>query len=221
MITKKCERCGQEFQTYPNRIKKGQGRFCSKSCARGNAPISCTCVVCGKSFIVNSCISTGRKYCSRSCMASGKTTSVLCTCKACGIEFKISVSSKSRGEGIFCSRSCCSSYLSGDNHPNWNGGKSFEPYCPRFNLRAKEKVRNLFDRRCVLCGASETSGKHKVHHIDYNKMQGCKGKPWNLVPLCASCHSKTNYTRWYWFSLLSSYWVLNPDINIRRNTYIL
>src|SRR4051812_29977290 len=27
-----CERCGSEFGTYPSRIKKGAGRYCSPAC---------------------------------------------------------------------------------------------------------------------------------------------------------------------------------------------
>lgn len=93
----------------------------------------------------------------------------------------------------------------GKNHPNWQGGKSFEPYCFRFNKDLKEHIRNKFDRHCILCGTDEHSEKMHVHHIDYNKGQGC-GHSWNLVPLCRSCHMRTNFNRWYWFNLLNSYW---------------
>jgi hypothetical protein len=55
-----------------------------------------------------------------------------------------------------------------------------------------------------LCGKNEcdniidsgiNKGKVKklhVHHIDYNKMQGCSNHTWKLVPLCTSCHGKTS-----------------------------
>lgn len=32
-MIKKCERCNKEFITYPSRVKKGRGRFCSISCS--------------------------------------------------------------------------------------------------------------------------------------------------------------------------------------------
>jgi len=32
-----------------------------------------------------------------------------------------------------------------------------------------------------------------IHHIDHDKEQGCSGKPFNLVPMCPSCHSKEQY----------------------------
>ena len=38
-----------------------------------------------------------------------------------------------------------------------------------------------------------------LHHIDYNKQNSIKN---NLVFLCNSCHSKTNYNREYYSNLL-------------------
>jgi len=98
-------------------------------------------------------------------------------------------------------------HLTGDKNPNWQGGKSFEPYCSKFSDSLKIRVREKFGRRCYLCGKHESGNVQPlcVHHVDYNKNQGC-GHSWSLVPLCHSCHSKTNHNRWYWFNLLSSHW---------------
>ena len=104
----------------------------------------------------------------------------------------------------------------GAKHPNWQGGKSYEPYCPKFNDKLKEDIRVAFDHKCFICGTSENGRKLSVHHVDYNKGQGC-GQRWSLVPLCRSCHMKTGYNRWYWFNLLSNYWALNPDIQFGAN----
>lgn len=102
----------------------------------------------------------------------------------------------------------------GEDSPNWKGGISFEPYCNKFNNKLKEHIRDTFDRKCFLCGKSEEENNCKlhVHHVDYNKGQGC-GYSWSLIPLCSSCHSKTNHNRYYWFNLLNNYWLLNPEIN--------
>lgn len=89
----------------------------------------------------------------------------------------------------------------------WKGGLSYEPYCPAFNDFIKEDARNRFGRRCYLCGQIEHKEKHHVHHVDYNKSQGCKGLKWSLIPLCRACHTKTNHRRWYWFALLRDYWI--------------
>lgn len=103
--------------------------------------------------------------------------------------------------------------LSGPNSVQWRGGASKKKYCPEFNVRTRRKTRERFNRTCLICGAPE-NGKHlAVHHIDYNKMQGCKGRGWLLVTLCASCHGKTCHERWHWFALLINHWAINPAIS--------
>lgn len=100
----------------------------------------------------------------------------------------------------------------GENANNWHGGTSNKPYCYLFSKQLKEEVREAFGRKCFICGASENGRKLNVHHCDYNKGQGC-GHKWALVPLCTSCHMKTNGHRYYYFNLLANYWALNPEIN--------
>ena len=88
--------------------------------------------------------------------------------------------------------------ISGENHWNYQNGKSFEPYCPKFNNQKKEEIRNQYGRKCYYCNKDEKDNIIKdnkirklcVHHIDGDKKQGCNGKPWKLVPLCLSCHMK-------------------------------
>lgn len=96
-------------------------------------------------------------------------------------------------------------YKIGEDSPNWRGGVSFEPYCYKFNDVLKEKIRDAFDRKCVVCGISESecmsdmqkAGKRPcklhVHHIGSDKTQGCNGTEFNLVPLCASCHTRIHW----------------------------
>lgn len=82
----------------------------------------------------------------------------------------------------------------GEKSPSWKGGTSFLPYCFKFNFSLKERVRNRHGRSCVLCGISEMfyGRRLDVHHIDGNKMQGCDGAHWSLVPLCNQCHGTLN-----------------------------
>lgn len=89
--------------------------------------------------------------------------------------------------------------IKGEKHPNWLGGKSFEPYCVLFNNEFKERVRNFFGRKCVECGIDEIKEKHHVHHVNYRKDSCCNEdiKPL-FVCLCRSCHMKTNKNREYW-----------------------
>lgn len=90
--------------------------------------------------------------------------------------------------------------VTGDKNPAWKGGLSFEPYCHKFNENVKELIREKYNRMCVMCGKSEEKNGKKlsVHHINYNKQQGCDGHEWKLLPLCVSCHMKTNYNREAW-----------------------
>ena len=48
------------------------------------------------------------------------------------------------------------------------------------------------DENIISVNGSFRAIKLSVHHVDHDKEQGCNGKPFNLVPFCASCHSKEN-----------------------------
>ena len=83
------------------------------------------------------------------------------------------------------------------NHPNWQGGKSFEPYPLGWTNTFKEQIRYRDNYKCQMCGCPEVECKVKlhVHHIDYDK-NNLNTK--NLISLCKSCHSKTNIKRHYY-----------------------
>ena len=95
---------------------------------------------------------------------------------------------------------CLSCSLKGEKSWKWQGGVSFEPYCIKFNEEFRERVRNYFGSCCYVCGKNETDNKAKlsVHHVNYNKMVCCNDVKPLFVPLCKSCHSKTNTNRKYW-----------------------
>lgn len=95
----------------------------------------------------------------------------------------------------------------GEKHPNWLGGKSFEPYTIEFNEKLKEKIRKKYNYRCQECFREQSelitktnkSKKLTIHHIDYNKKNNIEN---NLIPLCNSCHSQTNFKREDWTNYL-------------------
>ena len=95
-------------------------------------------------------------------------------------------------------------HQNGENNPNWLGGISFGKYCPKFNDQKKEEIREKYGRKCLMCGKTEEEIGQKLdaHHIDYNKEQGCENHKWKLIPLCRSCHAKTNFNRYLWEFLL-------------------
>jgi len=96
--------------------------------------------------------------------------------------------------------------FAGSKNPSWKGGISFEPYHPKFNFKLKEKIREDFDRKCFLCGINENDYYRSldIHHIDGDKKQDGITKPWFLVPLCESCHSKIQHNEKHWNGLIIS-----------------
>lgn len=88
-------------------------------------------------------------------------------------------------------------YKSLQNHSGWQGGKSFEPYSLGWTKTFKEQIRYRDNYKCQICGKPEVENCRKldIHHIDYDKKNI---KQENLISLCKSCHSKTNYNRKDW-----------------------
>lgn len=82
----------------------------------------------------------------------------------------------------------------GRNHPQWLGGISFEEYGIEFNKELKIYIKN---RDLNVCQTPNCMNIENlcIHHIDSNKKNN---NPENLITLCNSCHSKTNFNRPYW-----------------------
>lgn len=91
-------------------------------------------------------------------------------------------------------RELCSDRLIGENNPNWHGGSSFDCYSPAFNKKTKRKIKERDHYTCQNCGAVEWKSKRPfaIHHVDYNKQNNAHD---NLITLCPSCHSKSNFNR--------------------------
>lgn len=86
--------------------------------------------------------------------------------------------------------------FTGENHPNWQGGVSFEPYPPEFNGALKWQIRKRDSQSCAICGKRALC----VHHINYKKDDN---RFENLITLDRACHSKTNFNRRFWQIVLS------------------
>lgn len=204
-----CPICNSEFEAYLSDIKRGKGKYCSVKCQHkaSENQIERICEYCGKTFLTapSNVKFSGAKFCSKKCVHEARRNRVKCICKNCGKEFEVWPSQIEHGEGQFCSTDCYKKWNHGENHPSWRGGVSFEPYCPKFNKAKKEAVREEWGRVCAACGKTEqeNGSKLRVHHIDYDKEQGCKGKEFFLIPLCTSCHGKTNRNRKLWTKKLT------------------
>lgn len=126
---------------------------------------------------------------------------IMQTCKQCGIVFPAQPCKIKRGGGKFCSPQCQTKWYSGEKHPNWQGGISFEPYCEKFNYAFKEYIRAKFGRVCFLCPKTEEENGQRlsVHHVNYDKECLCNDNlTCQFVPLCVSCNSKANKNRRVW-----------------------
>ncbi len=87
----------------------------------------------------------------------------------------------------------------GEKNSQWLGGKSFEPYNPKFNNDLKRKIRKRDNYICQLCDKTEkeVGRRLSIHHIDYNK-KNCKKN--NLITLCCGCNNKVNFSRLDWMN---------------------
>lgn len=175
------------------------------------------CLICGKTF--TSYKKTKRKYCSWKCCfkkpASWKG-------KHLPLEMRRKLSESHKGyvmpeeQKIKISKNNVKYWLgkkrpefSGSNHPNWNNGSSSEAYGLEFNKQLKEKIKQRDNYRCRECFRHEDElyckdgKKYKlnIHHIDYNKRNN---DPKNLISLCLSCHTQTNYKREDWTKYFST-----------------
>jgi len=79
-----------------------------------------------------------------------------------------------------------------EQNPNWRGGISKEPYSFSFTKKLKDSIKKRDKYKCIECN---NKNRLCVHHIDYIK-KNCEKT--NLITLCRSCHTKTNFNRKYW-----------------------
>lgn len=222
---KVCERCGKEYEVIPS---QNSSRFCSRKCygkwrsenirgdnhPRYKGKIKKICEQCGLEFGVYPSWS-GRRFCSEKCMGEWYSENaqrgenhpdykpkIKMICELCGKEYEIDPYRINSSR--FCSRECMGRWYSGENASNWNGGSSFEPYCPKFDEKFKESIREKFGRVCFLCPTTEEENGKKlsVHHINYNKDCLCDDSDCRFVPLCMRCHGKTNHDREHWENLI-------------------
>ena len=213
-----CEHCGKEFH-ITNYLSKNR-RFCSHSCRASQLftkpPVCVNCDNCGIEFKIHPYKLDKNKlhFCSRKCDNEHRTLTHRGPSKESSAKSAASRTGKKREPFTEEHKQRIGDSHRGEKNWNWRGGISIE-YCEKFNKNFKEYIRDKFNRRCFICSMPEDSKQRlSVHHIDYNKNSICNGKEWAFVPLCTSCHTKTNYNRWHWFNLLINYWAMNDEINL-------
>jgi len=211
--TKNCKVCGEEFAKKVNDSENywSTKRFCSRECSyefRRKERVKKECPVCEEKFEVLETQKDRRTFCSNECYSTdlsnnserysslfekghdgydsspwqGKTFSEK-HCQAISEAL----------QGISRSEEYIKENLEGENHWNWQGGKSFVDYPSSFNSSLKRKVRMRDGFECVNCGLSqdecvdEHGKKLAAHHVDGDKSNTSLS---NLVSLCTSCHVK-------------------------------
>lgn len=88
-----------------------------------------------------------------------------------------------------------------DFYNEYGTTRSNFPYDSNFNKELKESIAKRDHYTCQKCKTKYPFPYH-VHHIDYDKMNT---ESINLIYLCGSCHSKTNYNRKYWQDYFTRY----------------
>lgn len=213
MIKTQCNFCGNDLEFYPSQFKKSKNHFCDVKCLGDwrsenksgknhyawKGRVNTQCNYCGKDIKVTFHLFKKNKnhFCDKKCLNKFQGDKIKTTCKYCGNELELLLSQFKKSENHFCDSICSGNWSSenrrNENHLNWQGGK--KPYCSKFNEKLKEKIRNNYYRKCAMCGGVEVYKKHSVHHIDYDKAQGCNGQDTLMVPLCPSCHGRTGGKR--------------------------
>lgn len=159
------------------------------------------CIVCGTETTHRY---DERKFCSRKCHdyyrsqggengANWRGGPLTHICEVCDKSFM-----DYREEAKTCSNECFrirqSAISQGISIDEWDGFISFLPYCSKFNKQKREEIRNQYNRTCVVSGISvlQNGQRLSVDHANENKMQGCNGIKWLLVPLSHKVHAKMN-----------------------------
>ena len=189
-IKKICPICNKKFEVIPSR---NFVKCCSQSCGntldwqKRKTGINSNCLNCNKEIYIPKHYTGRKKYCSVKCRINHLKTERK-------QELKEKLSQSHLGQPAWNKGKRFPQY-SGENHPNWKGGIAYEDYGIEFNKHLKDKIRQRNNYQCQMCELRENGKNHIVHHIDYDKKNN---KSENLILLCNSCHSKTNFTRQDW-----------------------
>lgn len=181
-IKKSCLICNREFYTYPKRIQKGQGKFCSSKCyyqyAKGkNNPIwkqkiERICLICSKKLFITPALKNRTKFCSIKCYGEWQSQN-----------------------------------KKGKNNSNWKGGYNIRYKSNTATTKYKEWRLRIFNRDNFTCQLCKKSDKIiQAHHIlPVKNYLLLLFEVWNGITLCCKCHRKTfkkeNKYREYFLSL--------------------
>jgi len=147
MVKKRCSYCGKKFQTYKSTIKKGGGKYCSRSCylksLKTKKPHNFqnnnhVCLWCGRKFHVplNRERDGRGKYCSKKCLKLAKDSTITRICKGCGKKFSF---------------------------PKWQDKTCCSLSCNAKWKKIKNKEKNYVQKKCLQCGKKMDVLKTRVN----------------------------------------------------------
>ena len=174
-VKRKCLTCGKEFYVDRHVVKKGYGKFCSRSCT-------------GKR-------NYGRKYIPKKELY----------CMICDKKFYRYITDliRDRKKGKCCSNQCRVKYTqrqtSGNKSYRWRGGITEKNKLERSQMKTRNwsreiKVRDDFT--CQLCGIKSKKGLGRSIRLHSHHKKSWKSYPElrydlsNGITLCKDCHKK-------------------------------
>lgn len=174
----------------------GNRRYCSIACknkALGWESVEVTCAFCGETFTrPKANLGKKRQFCNQNCQREYESTRwIHRRCQECGKIFKVLASSinKSNATGHYCSRFCY------DRAQHLEGAKNYKDGFERVKREHFSGV-----QFCAICG---TTKRIHIHHIVPFRLTHDNSVD-NLIPLCASHHSKVEAIWKTFFDLFDS-----------------
>ena len=202
MKTYTCEHCGKKFKDYEANRKIYKRTFCSRKCYSKWTSWAMKNGIRHSHLPKNREVSQETKkklsnslkeyYKNNKHWRAGKKLKerIKIKCKECGKDFEVLPYIAKRGRK-FCSKKCANTNkgkkFNGKNHPFWKGGR--KDYRGS-NWHTKRKIAlKRDDYTCQKCGKKKDL---VVHHIVAYEDNGSNELE-NLLTLCRSCHSKTEW----------------------------
>jgi len=174
-IKTKCKKCGKEIEVFKSQIENGRGKFCSRKCSSSYNNSGDKNPMYGKKHKTETIEKIKKTRKKQGNYNKGKT-------------WKISEEKR---------KNMARNTWEGRGNPAWIDGRARSRgyIWKNWNETLKRSIRERDNYVCQLCSSIQGEKTFSVHHIDYNK-HNCDHE--NLITLCNSCHSKTNFNRNRW-----------------------
>jgi 5-methylcytosine-specific restriction endonuclease McrA len=222
-VTVACSYCGAAEERFPSHVN--EINFCSDSCESdwksenrtgedhpnyNQIPVECAWCqneITRPTWRVNK---FEHQFCDVDCKGSYYSANpselheknrVTVYCATCGDRKDIIPAQAARSEHHFCNQECkgewWSNNITGEDHPNWEGG--YEPYYGPNWVQKRRETRERDGFQCYLCGVTEGASmlihgrKLSVHHVtrinDFENPAEANELR-NLLTLCTFCHQR-------------------------------